>query len=207
MRPRLLLLTDRSQLRLGRSLVRTVRECVDAGLAAVVVRELDLCPRARAALVRELTTIDGLEVIAARTPLPGAHAVHLPASAACNAVLPGLPHRRARAEDPITPRYTHAGRSCHSPEEVRRAAAGGAVYATLSPFAASVSKPGYGPVVDPTAYGEDFGIPVYALGGVDPGNAARARAYGAHGVAVMGAVMRAAEPAEVVSDLLTAVAP
>ena len=46
--PRLVLLTDRSQLSLGRGLIRTVSECADAGLEAVVVREHDLAPAARA---------------------------------------------------------------------------------------------------------------------------------------------------------------
>jgi thiamine-phosphate pyrophosphorylase len=50
-------------------------------------------------------------------------------------------------------------------------------------------------------------IPVYALGGIAPGNAAAARAAGAYGVAVMGAVMRAPDPAGVVAALLQEVAP
>ncbi len=77
---------------------------------------------------------------------------------------------------------------------------------TLSPFAASLSKPGYGPPVDRDAYA-GHAIPVLALGGVAPGNAAQARAAGAHGVAVMGAVMRAASPAAVVRRLLEEVGP
>jgi thiamine-phosphate pyrophosphorylase len=45
-------------------------------------------------------------------------------------------------------------------------------------------------------------VPVLALGGVDAANAASAREAGAHGVAVMGCVMRAADPAAVVRRLL-----
>ena len=47
-------------------------------------------------------------------------------------------------------------------------------------------------------------IPVYALGGIEPDSAATAVGTGAYGVAVMGAVMRAADPAAVVRDLLGA---
>ena len=45
---------------------------------------------------------------------------------------------------------------------------------------------------------------MFALGGVDPTRAARCVAAGAHGVAVMGAVMRADDPATVVAGLLDA---
>ena len=76
--PRLLLLTDRSQLHLGRGLVRTVAECVDAGLTHVVVRELDETPEQRAALAEALAAT-GARVIAAREPLPHCVGVHLAA--------------------------------------------------------------------------------------------------------------------------------
>ncbi|MDP3894713.1 thiamine phosphate synthase [Nocardioides sp.] len=180
--PRLMLLTDRSQLRLGRGLVRTVRECAAAGLEAVVVREHDLPPESRAALVAELATVDGLLVISSRLPDPSAHGLHL------------------AADQP--PPSTRWGRSCHTEDEVRRAAAEGAAYATLSPYAASSSKPGYGPRVDPRAFGGDHGLPVLALGGIDADNARAAIEAGAHGVAVMGCVMRATDPAAVVTALL-----
>ncbi|KAA1428037.1 thiamine phosphate synthase [Nocardioides antri] len=179
--PRLLLLTDRSQLRLGRALVRTVEECVRAGLRAVVVREHDLVPASRAALVADLAAIDGLTVISSRVPDPAAHGLHL------------------AADQPVCDGWF--GRSCHSVADVRRAAATGAAWATLSPYAPTPSKPGYGPPLPPGAY-DDLPLPTYALGGITPGRAAAAREAGAHGVAVMGAVMRAEEPAAVVADLV-----
>ena len=45
-------------------------------------------------------------------------------------------------------------------------------------------------------------MPVFALGGVEVENAAAMRAAGAHGVAVMGAVMRAPDPAGVVARVM-----
>lgn len=182
--PRLLLLTDRSQLPLGRSLLATLRECVPAGATTVIVRELDLAEPQRAALAKEVAAL-GATVISAHTLLPGASGVHLPAT-----------HGEWR--------LLH-GRSCHRAEEVRRAAAGGAAYATLSPYAASASKPGYGPPLPSDGFsGHD--IPVYALGGITQDNAGAAMAAGAHGVAVMGAVMRSADPGGTVARLLAEVA-
>jgi len=188
--PRLMLLTDRAQLSLGRGLVTTVRECVDAGLTWVVVREHDLGPAARAAIFVRLAEIEGLTVISSRVVDPSAAGVHLAAGQ-------GVPGGAMGGPAPW-------GRSCHTVEEVRAAAAEGAAWATLSPYAETASKHGYGPVLGPGAFAEDD-LPVFALGGIDAGNAAEARAAGAYGVAVMGAVMRAHDPAGVVRDLLAAV--
>jgi thiamine monophosphate synthase len=199
MRTRLLLLTDRSQLRLGRGLVRTVRECVDAGLAAVVVREHDLPPPQRSALIRELTGLGGLTVISSRIPDVAAHGVH--AASCCNAELQPPPRIDGTADADVTPRYM-LGRSCHTLAEVEAAAGEGVDYVTLSPYAESASKPGYGPALGPGAFAGEWPVPVYALGGIDRTNAAEAVGAGAHGVAVMGAVMRADDPAAVVRLLL-----
>jgi thiamine monophosphate synthase len=182
--PRLVLVTDRPQLRLGRGLVRTVEECAGAGLRAVIVREHDLAPAARQALVAALAALPGLTVISSRIPDPGADGTHLSSD---QAVVEGW-----------------FGRSCHARAEVAAAAAAGARWATLSPYAASRSKPGYGPAVSAEAYA-DLPVPTFALGGITPANAATARAAGAYGVAVMGEVMRASDPAAVVSRLLEAV--
>lgn len=183
--PRLLLLTDRSQLPLGRSLVALVADCVEAGLTHVVVRELDETEIGRTALAAALTEV-GATVLSAHTPLFGAAGVHLPAD----------PSAVVRGDLPW-------GRSCHSATEVRVAAAAGASWATLSPFAETASKPGYAPLArQEYAAAGAAGIPVYALGGVTVANAAEAIGAGADGLAVMGSVMRAADPAAVVRELL-----
>lgn len=191
--PRLLVLTDRHQLPAGRDLVGTLADCVAAGLEAVVLRELDLPEQERQEIARALGST-GVTVVLARTWMPGAAGVHLAAAQSW--------HEAGAA--PVR------GRSCHEDEEVRRAVAGGASYLTISPVAASTSKPGYGP-----ALGQDGvrravalagDVPVFALGGVEVNNAAAMRAAGAHGVAVLGAVMRAADPADVVARVLEEVA-
>ncbi len=179
----MLLLTDRSQLHLGRALVRTIEECVGAGLRAVVVREHDLAAGARAALVADLGAMDGLTVISSRIPDPAADGFQLSAG------------------QPVPDGSRPWGRSCHSAAEVRRAAADGASYAVLSPYAATPSKPRYGPPLPAGAFA-DLPLPTYALGGITPANAASATGAGAFGVAVMGAVMCADDPAMVVAELI-----
>lgn len=179
--PRLVVLTDRTQLPPGRSLVSTVRECVAAGLLAVVVREHDLSVHARALLLRDLARIDGLMVISSRIPSLTAHGLHLAA------------HQPA-------PRSGRWGRSCHSRQDVTRAAREGAAWATLSPYASSRSKPGRPPLPADSWAGHQ--VPVLALAGVDVTNARAAIEAGAYGVAVMGAVMRADDPGSVVAQLL-----
>ncbi len=83
------------------------------------------------------------------------------------------------------PRDAWVGASCHDAEELERAAALGADFATLSPVCATASHPG----VRPLGW-ERFAhlvagarLPIYALGGVGPDDLERARAAGAQGVA------------------------
>lgn len=173
---RLLVVTDRSQLPLGRSLLATVGACIEAGATHVLLRELDLAPARRAALAQALVDL-GATVISAHHPLPAAIGVHGPGG---------------------------IGRSCHASEEVHVAAAEGASYATLSPFATTESKPGYGPPLPEDAF-VGLPIPTLALGGITPSTATLARERRAHGVAVMGHLMRAADPGEQTAVLLEAV--
>ncbi|WP_104107953.1 thiamine phosphate synthase [Nocardioides sp. 616] len=184
--PRLVLVTDRSQLPPGRDLVGTIAECASAGLGAVIVREHDLRPATRRALVAALAELAGLVVVSSRLADPAAHGLHLAAHQE--------PEQLGESAGPW-------GRSCHSRSEVVAVRRAGGRWATLSPFACSASKPGYGPAVPRTAY-RGLPLPVLALGGIGIDNARQALEAGAHGVAVMGEVMRAADPAGVVARLL-----
>jgi thiamine-phosphate pyrophosphorylase len=191
--PRLLVLTDRHQLPAGRDLVDTVRACAAAGRCGVMVRELDLPREQRRDLVSRLAVIDDVLLVSAREWFPGCRGVHL------------------SAVQPCPPDLTFHGRSCHDDEEVRRGVADGAAYVTISPVATSRSKPGYGPALGPAGVRRAVrlagGVPVFALGGVDAQNAGACIDAGAHGVALMGAVMRADDPGAVVRTILEEVAP
>ncbi|MCW2807655.1 MAG: thiamine monophosphate synthase [Marmoricola sp.] len=185
--PRLLVLTDRRQLPDGRGLVDTVARCAEAGATTVVLRELDLCEDERAELAVAL--VARVQVVSARTALASACGVHL------------------ASHQPISDAGSlFHGRSCHGPDGVARAVGEGASWVTVSPVAQTPSKPGYGPPLGTDgvrrAVAAAGGTPVYALGGVEVATVASLRAAGAHGVAVMGAVMRAADPAAVVSGFL-----
>lgn len=183
--PRLLVFTDRSQLPEGATLRTHIAACVDAGATHVVLREVELSPSARAALLEDLCEV-GAVVLSARERVIGASGLHQASTA--RGTVNGL-----------------TGRSCHTRDEVAIAAADGCSYVTLGPFAATESKPRYGPPLEPAVY-RDLPLPTYALGGITAANAAVALSTGAYGVAVMGSVMRSTEPAAVVRDLLRAIA-
>jgi thiamine monophosphate synthase len=93
---------------------------------------------------------------------------------------------------------------CHSVGEVQ--AAVGRAFVTISPVAPTRTKPGYGPPLGVegvrAAVHAAGAMPVFALGGVTPANAPDFLAVGAYGVAVMGPVLRSADPARVVADYL-----
>jgi thiamine-phosphate pyrophosphorylase len=97
------------------------------------------------------------------------------------------------------------GLSTHGVAEA--AGALGADYVTLSPIFLSPSKPGYGPALGLAALAEAqlrAPCPVVALGGVEACVIPDLVAAGAGGVAIMGSVMRAPNPADEVRTCLAA---
>lgn len=194
-RMKLVLLTDRT-LTGGRPLVDVVRSAVDGGASTVVLREKDLPREQRAQLARQLRKFVP-RLLVASDPSIESDGVHLGAT---DASPPLGEQRRAPRRGPRGSRIL--GRSCHSAAELAAAAEEGCDYATLSPIFCSRSKPGYGPALGLPAL-LDAPLPTYALGGVEPANAGACVAAGAAGVAVMGYVMRAADPAAAVRELLS----
>lgn len=186
-----IVLTDRRQAR--QPLSEVVRAAVDGGARWVVLREKDLPRDERMALAETLRAIlapaGGTLIAAGPDPLNGP-AVHLPAAG------PYPP-----------PSGMLTGRSCHDERELSKLSTED--YVMLSPVFPSRSKPGYGPPLGPDGLAglvRRTGRPVLALGGVEtPDRAAACVAAGAAGVAVMGAVMRAADRAAVVAELCAAV--
>lgn len=220
--PRVLLLTDGRSVPKGRTLAATIAAALDGGVDGVVVRERELAPGGRHALGQEVRA--AAEAAGSSAALLWAAPVpshKRPAGGGPgpgpDVMRPGLMygvHLRARDPFPRGERPALVGRSCHGEDELCRAADEGCDYVTLSPVAASGSKPGYGPtlgvdglraLLERAAYLSCTAPRVLALGGVEPGAARRWLEAGAHGVAVMGAVMRADDPAHVAARLVAEV--
>ena len=185
----------------GGSLVEVVAECLEAGCRAIQLRDkqasaadlyrqaLDLLPLVRAhdAL---LFVNDRLDVALAAE----ADGVHLgPDDIPVEAV-------RARVSDTF-----RIGYSTDDPAVGRAAAAAGADYLGVGAVFGTTSKAGLeDEAIGPERVSEVVraaGVPCVGIGGITLQNAAAVAAAGA-GVAVLGAVMQAGRPGDVVRDLL-----
>lgn len=187
-----------------RPLAETVRAILEGGGRWIWFRDRDLKPDARRRLgetvaecVRAaggILTVGG-DVALARAL--GADGVHLGGGSEPEAI--------AAARVALGPGAL-IGVSAHAPHEAARAAAAGADYVTLSPIFPTASKPGYGPALgsDAIAASRSAGLPVVALGGLEAGRVAECRAAGAAGIAVLGGLMRAGDPAGAARALLMA---
>ncbi len=205
----LYLVTDR---RAAETAGRSLPALLDAALTraerrgarvAVQLREKDLQGGALFALARELRALtrdrgarllvnDRLDVALAAE----ADGVHLPAN--------GLPPDAARR---LLAAVGLIGVSTHSAAEVAAAKVNGADFVLLGPIYDTPSKRDYGAPLGLTPLASAAaaaGLPVLAIGGITPERVAEVRAAGAHGVACLGAVMSAADPAAVVDTFLDA---
>ncbi|MGH7014578.1 MAG: thiamine phosphate synthase [Stellaceae bacterium] len=197
-RPPLLVITDRRAAR--RPLLEIAEACFAGGCRWLSLREKDLPPDERIALLRVLVPLGAQygacvtvheDLAAARAS--GAGGVHLPAGGSPSAA------RQTLGGGVLI------GLSAHDYADIARAETEGADYVTLSPIFESPSKPGYGPALGLDELADLAAkslLPVLALGGVDGRSAAACVAAGAAGVAVMGAVMAAADPRGVTSALV-----
>jgi len=95
------------------------------------------------------------------------------------------------------------GRSVHSAEEAGAAVDAGADYLMVGTIFKSRSHPGQ-PVAGTGLIRQAlrFGLPVIAIGGIDAAGATEARDAGAYGVAAIGALWHAADPAAAALALL-----
>lgn len=97
------------------------------------------------------------------------------------------------------------GLSTHSPEQID--AAGGADYISVGPVYETPTKPGR-PAVGPelvAVAAERARQPFFAIGGIDPGNAAEVLAAGAERLAVVRAIRDAEDPGRAAAGLRAAI--
>lgn len=197
----LYLITDRRLVPAGRTLPQTIEAALAAGVRAVQLREKDLSAAEMLPLARQLRDLthryDARLLINDRVDLAlavEADGVHLGGHSLPTATVRGLlgPDRLI-------------GVSTHHPDEILHAAAEGADFVTFGPVFATPSKAAYGQPqgLDALAAACRLSpLPVFALGGIDPGNAPAVRLAGAHGVALISAIIAADDPADAVRALL-----
>ena len=200
--PRLLLVTDRLQARLP--LEDVVAQACAGGCRWVSLREKDLPADEQAGLARSLApiaqrygarlTLHGDAALALSTGLSGVHLAATGDAAAARAVLG--PHALV-------------GISVHSAAEAATLDPRMVDYAIAGPAFLTASKPGYGPALGPDGLATTCRaapVPVIAIGGIEAENVGDVIKAGVAGIAVMGSVMRSAQPRETIQDLLAALA-
>ena len=197
----LYLITDRHQVPAGRSLLETVEAALLGGVRAVQLREKDLTAAELLPLARELRDLtrrfgarllinDRIDVALA----VDADGVHLGGHS-----LPVAVARRLLGADRLI------GISTHHIAEIAAAAAGGADFVTFGPVFATPSKAAYGPPLGLTALQAactSTPLPVFALGGIKVDHLPALTAKGAHGLAVISAIIAAPDPKTATRALL-----
>ncbi|HNQ04918.1 MAG TPA: Nudix family hydrolase [Thiobacillaceae bacterium] len=167
--------------------LRRLEQRLGEGLGMLQLREKQLTRDAFALLVRQvadrcrqhgaLLVLNDAPALAAELGL----GLHLPSSR-----LMGLGQR---------PDLEWVGASCHNPAELARAADLMLDWVVLSPIRPTASHPEAQPLGWATlaAWVRDYPLPVFALGGLSPGDLTTARRHGAHGVALRGAAWRVSD--------------
>ena len=195
--PPLLVISDRHQALLP--LEQIAEDAFAGGCRWFSLREKDLPPAERRALLGRLVALgrrfgavvtvhEDIEAAAAAD----ADGVHLPSGGYVEAARSRLPKGLI-------------GASAHSADEAAALLRARADYVTVSPVFITASKPRYGPALGLEGLARiiaEASGPVVALGGITAGNAAACLAAGAAGIAVMGEVMRSADPRVAVERLL-----
>jgi len=189
----LYLITDRRQVPAGQTLPAVVEAALQGGVQAVQLREKDLSVAELMPLGRELRRLtrqygarllinDKIDVALA----VGADGVHL-----------GEHSQPTEVVRHSLGRKMLIGVSTHSSNEIQNACQKGADFVTFGPVYATPSKAVYGAPQGLQALAEacmQSPLPVFALGGITPERAAGVRAAGAHGIALISAIIASASP-------------
>ena len=201
----LYLITDR-QATGGRDLALVVEEALKGGVKAVQLREKDLSSRdlyELAFAMRKLTKrYDAALFINDRVDIAlavDADGVHLGGNS--------LPIHQARK---VLGKKRMIGVSCHNQVNALAAQDFGADFITYGPVFHTPSKAAFGSPVGVNSLKEvapRLRIPVFALGGITSRNTRRVISAGAHGIALISAVIAAENPCEEAKTLLALLPP
>jgi thiamine-phosphate pyrophosphorylase len=199
---RLYIVTDRQQTA-GQSLDEILAAVARGGAGAVQLREKDLSARDLYALgARLLQTLAPYNVpLLINDRLDVALALD-----AAGVHLAGHSLATAQARRLLGPQKL-IGVSTHSLAEAQQAAAEGADFVVFGPVFTTPSKMAYGPpqgLQQLAAVVRQVTIPVLAIGGIDHANLPQVMAAGAHGVAMIRAVLAATDPYEATRRFHTA---
>ncbi|MBX3307361.1 MAG: thiamine phosphate synthase [Nitrospira sp.] len=195
---RLLLVTDRHQTQ-GRLLVPLLECAIEAGVQAIQLRERDLQTPELLSLAQAIHDVstprsvpllinDRVDLMMALN-LDG---VHLRSNS--------LPTHAARE---VIGLRRLLGVSTHSAEDVQRANQNGADYVVFGPIFDTPSKRSFGPPLGLALLTEvcrRSSIPVFAIGGITCERVRDVRRAGAHGVAVIGALLTRDDIGEAVRE-------
>jgi thiamine-phosphate pyrophosphorylase len=196
----LYLITDRHQTG-GRPLAEVVRRALEGGVRAVQLREKDLSGAALYRLATELRRLtsdfDARLIINDRPDIAlaaEADGVHIGVNS-----LPVAAVRRMLGQDKII------GYSAHAIDEALRAQGDGADFVTFGPVYPTPSKVAYGAPCGVNKLADAAAalkIPVIALGGISLANITGALSANIQGIAVISAILAAADPRVAAASLL-----
>ncbi len=191
--PKLYLITDRHQIQKGHQLLQVVEELLQAGVRMIQLREKDLSAAELYPQAKELRSLthkyNSLLLINDRIDLAqaiGADGVHLGGHS--------LPVKIARQ---ILGANALIGASTHSAMEAESAQKQGADFITFGPVFFTPSKAQFGVplgIESLQTICKTCNIPVYALGGIKANNTRETLQAGAHGVAMISALLSSPEP-------------
>ncbi len=195
----LYLVTDRALAR-GRALVELVREAVAGGVTCVQLRGKQLSTREMLAEARALLAV----LRPAGVPLIINDRVDVALAAGADGVHVGQQDMPLADVRRLAPRGWLVGVSAESVADAAEAARAGADYIGVSPIWATPTKADTAPplgLAGLRAIRAAVPTPLVAIGGIHPTNAAEVMRAGADGLAVVSAIIAAANPRQAAADL------
>lgn len=195
------MISDRNQTH-GRDLVRVLQLALEGGTRAVQLREKDLGGKELFHVAEKLITIcrSHQAALFINDRVDVALAVDADGVQLGNASMPIDAARGLLGERKLI------GVSTHSLKEAQEAEQAGADFILFGPVYFTPSKAAYGKPQGTAALKEvveKISLPVYAIGGIKPGNIEEVRRTGIRGVALISAVLSAEDPRKATEEILT----